>query len=108
MRVQDGDVTLKTRKGLDWTKKFGAAISLAARELPDCLVDGEIVALDHRGAPDFAGLQAALSEGRTDDLIFLRSIFSSLTARTCDRKPFRIESAFSRNSSKTSMEKTKP
>ena len=70
MRVENGAVTLKTRKGLDWTAKFGSAISTAASELPDCLIDGEIVALDHRGSPDFAGLQAALSEGKTDDLIF--------------------------------------
>ncbi|MGY2901434.1 non-homologous end-joining DNA ligase [Bradyrhizobium sp. URHC0002] len=34
------------------------------------MIDGEIVALDHRGSPDFAGLQAALSEEKTDDLIF--------------------------------------
>ena len=70
MRVENGAVTLKTRKGLHWTAKFGSAIPRAARELPDCLIDGEIVALDHRGSPDFAGLQAALSEGKTDDLIF--------------------------------------
>jgi bifunctional non-homologous end joining protein LigD len=69
MRVEDGDISLKTRKGLDWTPKFGA-IAKAARKLPDCIVDGEIVALDHRGSPDFAGLQAALSDGKTDDLIF--------------------------------------
>ena len=69
MRIENGDVTLKTRKGLDWTPKFGA-IAKAARALPDGIVDGEIVALDHRGSPDFAGLQAALSDGKTDDLIF--------------------------------------
>jgi bifunctional non-homologous end joining protein LigD len=69
MRIENGDVTLKTRKGLDWTTKFGA-IAKAGRMLPDCIVDGEIVALDHRGSPDFASLQAALSEGKTDDLIF--------------------------------------
>jgi len=70
MRVENGTVTLKTRKGLDWTAKLGSAIPKAASGLPDCLIDGEIVALDHRGSPDFAGLQAALSEGKTDDLIF--------------------------------------
>ena len=69
MRVEDGKVSLKTRKGLDWTVKFGA-IATAARALPDCIIDGEIVALDHQGAPDFAGLQAALSDGKTNDLIF--------------------------------------
>ena len=69
MRVERGEVSLKTRKGLDWTPKFGA-IARAAEQLPDCIVDGEIVALDHRGSPDFAGLQAALSDGKSDDLIF--------------------------------------
>jgi bifunctional non-homologous end joining protein LigD len=69
MRVEQGKVTLKTRKGLDWTDKF-RAISTAAKALPDCILDGEIVALDHRGSPDFAGLQAALSEKASDDLIF--------------------------------------
>ena len=42
MRVESGNVSLKTRKGLDWTRKFGA-IAKAAGELPDCIVDGEIV-----------------------------------------------------------------
>ena len=44
MRVAGGEVTLKTRKGLDWTRKF-PAIARAAANLPDCLIDGEIVAL---------------------------------------------------------------
>ena len=62
-------VSLKTRKGLDWTEKFNA-IAKEAAALPRCIIDGEIVALDHNGAPDFAALQAALSEQKTDDLIF--------------------------------------
>ena len=40
------------------------------KRLPDAIIDGEIVALDHNGAPDFAALQAALSDGKTDNLIF--------------------------------------
>src|SRR3982075_3900197 len=69
LRVEDGDARLKTRKGLDWTEKFGA-IAKEASALPDMLIDGEIVALDHNGAPDFSTLQAALSDGDTDNLIF--------------------------------------
>ena len=69
MRVEDGKVTLKTRKGLDWTAKF-AAIAKSATGLPNCIIDGEIVALNQEGSPDFAGLQAALSDNKTDDLIF--------------------------------------
>ncbi|MCO5091206.1 DNA ligase D [Bosea sp. (in: a-proteobacteria)] len=68
-RVAGGKVTLKTRKGLDWTRRFGA-IAKAFEDLPDCIVDGEIVALDDHGAPDFAALQAALSEEQTGNLVF--------------------------------------
>jgi len=69
LRVEDGEVTLKTRKGLDWTGKF-SAIAREARALPDALVDGEIVALDHNGTPNFSSLQAAIADGKTDNLIF--------------------------------------
>ncbi len=69
MRVAGGEVTLKTRKGLDWTSRW-PAIAESASLLPDCILDGEICALDERGAPDFAALQAALSEGTTDDLVY--------------------------------------
>ena len=69
IRVLDSKVTLKTRKGLDWTDKY-PAIARAARKLPDAIIDGEICALDENGAPDFAALQAALSEGNTDLLVY--------------------------------------
>ncbi len=69
LRVEDGEAVLKTRKGLDWTEKF-PAIAREGRALPDMLIDGEIVALNHDGAPDFSALQAAISDGKTDSLIF--------------------------------------
>ncbi|MGN6284419.1 MAG: DNA ligase D [Afipia sp.] len=69
MRVEDGEATLRTRKGLDWTHQF-SAIAKAASKLPDCIIDGEIVALDHAGNPNFASLQAALSDSKTDNLVF--------------------------------------
>ena len=69
LRVEGGKATLKTRKGLDWTDKF-EAIAKAGSALPDVLIDGEIVALDHNGVPDFSTLQAAISDGKTDNLIF--------------------------------------
>ncbi|MEA2850214.1 MAG: bifunctional non-ous end joining protein LigD, partial [Rhodospirillaceae bacterium] len=69
LRVENGKAVLRTRKGLDWTKKF-AAIAQQAKALPDCMIDGEAVALDSDGVPDFGALQAALSEGKSDSLIF--------------------------------------
>src|SRR3954454_6316619 len=69
LRVEDGEAALKPRKGLDWTDKF-LAIAKQASALSDVLIDGEIVALDQNGAPDFSTLQAAISDGKTDELIF--------------------------------------
>jgi bifunctional non-homologous end joining protein LigD len=84
MRVEDGDVSLKTRKALDWTEKF-SAIAKAAAALPDTILDGEIVALDANGNPDFSAMQAALSDGNTDDLIFFA--FDLLFANGEDLRP---------------------
>ncbi|MGA7074620.1 DNA ligase D [Bradyrhizobium sp.] len=69
LRVEEGEAALRTRKGLDWTDKF-KAIAKAGAALPDAMMDGEIVALDHEGNPNFSALQAAISDGKTDDLIF--------------------------------------
>jgi len=68
LRVEGGRAALLTRKGLDWTERF-ASIAVAAAALPDCLIDGEAVALNHQGVSDFSALQAALSEGRDSVLI---------------------------------------
>jgi len=69
LRVEGGEAVVKTRKGLDWTDRF-KAIAREGGELEDMLIDGEIVALDHDGAPNFSMLQAAISDGKTDDLVF--------------------------------------
>ena len=69
LRVEHGEVSLKTRKGLDWTDKF-ETIASEASALPDVLIDGEIVALDHDGVPDFSTLQAAIADGKTEHLIY--------------------------------------
>ena len=84
LRVQGGQATLRTRKGLDWTSKFGA-IADEAKSLPDAVFDGEIVALDQNGAPDFASLQAALSEQRTEHLVFY--VFDLLFGGVEDMRP---------------------
>ena len=68
--VCNGEVTLKTRRGLDWTIKY-PAIARAAGSLPDAIIDmRKICAPDENGAPDFAALQAAISEGKTDSLVY--------------------------------------
>ena len=69
LHVQHGRAVIRTRTGLDWTDRF-AAIARDANALPDCVIDGEVVALDQRGLPSFAALQAALSEEKSEDLVF--------------------------------------
>lgn len=67
--VGGGKATLRTRKGLDWSKKF-AALAEQAAHWPDAVIDGELCALNADHAPDFSALQAAISDGRTEDLIY--------------------------------------
>ena len=69
LRVEKGRAQLRTRKGLDWTHRF-PEIAADARHLPDCIVDGEVCALAGNGIPSFAGLQQALSDGKTAGLVY--------------------------------------
>jgi bifunctional non-homologous end joining protein LigD len=87
MRVENGAAVVRTRKGLDWTEKF-ATIAKAGSGLPDCIIDGEIAALDHAGAPSFAALQAALSDGKTKDLVFF--VFDLLFAADHDLRMLKL------------------
>ena len=67
-RIEDDVVTLWTRGGLDWTKKFGDRVPEALRNLPvrTALIDGELVVENASGVSEFSLLQADLSEGRLD------------------------------------------
>ena len=67
--VKAGKATLRSRKGLDWTGRF-PEIAADCAALADGAYDGEIVALDAEARPDFPGLQAALSTGKTGKLVY--------------------------------------
>jgi bifunctional non-homologous end joining protein LigD len=69
LRVVNGKASIRTRSGLDWTHQF-EAIADAAKSLPDCIIDGEVCALDEEQMPSFAALQTALSEDRSENLVF--------------------------------------
>src|SRR5262249_11372586 len=53
--------------------------------LPDCVIDGEVVALDAKGVPHFSSLQAALAQSRSKDLIYFA--FDLLFADGADMCP---------------------
>ena len=69
LRVEAGKPVLRTRTGLDWTERF-PSIAKAATALPDCLVDGEAVALDAKGHPSFAALQATLAGDQHAPIVY--------------------------------------
>jgi bifunctional non-homologous end joining protein LigD len=69
LRVEAGTPVLRTRTGLDWTDRF-PSIAKAAVTLPDCLMDGEAVALDAKGHPSFSALQATLAGERPAPIVY--------------------------------------
>jgi bifunctional non-homologous end joining protein LigD len=93
LRVEAGAAQLFTRKGLDWSAKF-RTITNAAHDLPDAILDGELVALDHTGAPNFAALQTAISTGKTENLIYFA--FDLLFAAGEDLRPLPLADRKSR------------
>ena len=59
--VGGGEARVHTRSGLDWSDRFpGIAAAAAALDRGSALIDGEIVALDRDGNPDFAALQDSI------------------------------------------------
>ena len=62
---------LITRKGLDWTKRYGD-LGKAFDALPcrDAVIDGEIVVPDERGISRFGALQDALANGNSSRMVF--------------------------------------
>ena len=77
--VEAGKVTIRTRNGHDWTRRFPAiALAAAALKVRSAVLDGEAVILDDRGRSSFAELQADLDKHGSDravlyafDLLFL-------------------------------------
>jgi bifunctional non-homologous end joining protein LigD len=61
-RIDHGTVTLLTRRGHDWTNRFGpVAKALEKLNVDQALIDGEIVVMSDTGVTDFGKLQATLA-----------------------------------------------
>jgi bifunctional non-homologous end joining protein LigD len=58
-RLHEGDVTLTSRRGQDLTERFRAIAQRLGRGMRvfDCVLDGEVCALDRDGRPTFSLLQ---------------------------------------------------
>jgi bifunctional non-homologous end joining protein LigD len=70
-RIAGGEVSLKTRTGLDWTEKFPAlAEACAALASHDAILDGEIASFGESGASDFSALQDDLKNGQQERMLY--------------------------------------
>jgi bifunctional non-homologous end joining protein LigD len=71
-RIANGKARLYTRRGNDWTSKFGTlAADVAKLPVREAWIDGEVVAAGERGNTSFGALQEALgSNGGTEGLVF--------------------------------------
>lgn len=68
LSVGDGAALAWTRNGKDWSDFFAELAEAAAASLPaGCLLDGEAVALDPHGKPNFQLLQSTLKGGKGAD-----------------------------------------
>ena len=58
-RVSGSEAELRTRKDQDYTARFESVAKELAKALktPDCVVDGEVCALDEEGRPSFSAMQ---------------------------------------------------
>ena len=63
LAVGDGVATAWTRNAKDWSDKFKLLVKAAAKLPAGCLIDGEAVALDDDGKPNFQLLQSTLKGG---------------------------------------------
>ncbi len=70
-RIERGRARLFTRSGQDWTVRFPSVTAAVERlRAKSAFLDGEVVVLDAQGVSHFQSLQEALSQGRTQDLVY--------------------------------------
>ena len=68
-RIDQGDVSLFTRNGHNWTDKMkNLVLELKELKISSGWLDGEIVILGADGTPDFGALQHSFGTARIDDI----------------------------------------
>jgi len=68
--IDGRDIKLLTRTGLAWSHRYRRTIeALGSLKVKSTNIAGELCALRSDGVPAFSRLQAAMDEGRTDELV---------------------------------------
>ena len=87
-RIDGADVKLLTRTGLDWSHRYRRTIeALRGLKVKSAYIDGELCALRPDGVPAFSRLQAAMDEGRTDELVLFVFDLLFLNGESTTRLP---------------------
>ncbi|SFQ19810.1 ATP dependent DNA ligase domain-containing protein [Mesorhizobium sp. NFR06] len=69
--IDDADVRIFTRRGLDWTTKYRDLMETAkGLNVQNTIIDGEIIVLNAKGLSDFGELRKAITS-RQHDLYFV-------------------------------------
>lgn len=70
-RKDGADIKILTRSGLDWSKKYKAIVQeLEKIKAKSYMIDGEIAWIDDKGLTQFDGLQQALSDEQSEELVY--------------------------------------
>jgi DNA ligase D-like protein (predicted ligase) len=87
-RIDGRDIRLLTRTGLDWSHRYRRTIeALGSLKVKSAYLDGELCALNADGVPVFSRLQAAMDEGRTDQLVFFAFDLLFLNGESAAQQP---------------------
>jgi bifunctional non-homologous end joining protein LigD len=82
------EVRCLTRKGLDWSDKYGAVVKAAKTlKAQSAVIDGEIVVLDAKGRSNFSNLQEALKAGKDSALVLMAFDLLYLDGENLERLP---------------------
>jgi bifunctional non-homologous end joining protein LigD len=88
--MRDGVVTLWTRGGLNWTRKFAPIATGAGRiSARNFVIDGEVISANESGSANFSALQADIAKGRFDRMVYYA--FDLLYLDGYDLRPARLE-----------------
>lgn len=68
--LRNGKVELKSRNNIPFTQKFSAIANVLENWKINAVLDGEVVALNDDGLPDFQGLQSFLKNRKTARLVY--------------------------------------
>ncbi len=90
-RLEAGSVKLCTRNGHDWTARMPRLVQeLAALDIANAWIDGEIVVLTGDGVPSFQALQNAFDAASTADIVFYAFDLPYLAGRDLRDEPLKL------------------